>query len=350
MKKILDIKRVDQDIIFSPVTAFLFGILKRYNNKNIDYWIISNFINTYIDITLIDPDIPDDPLVYEEFFRQSIWYDCPFIEQNKIDVGVVKHYWSGNFVEFCKKLIDLDYYIYADINKSIIPNYNSTDNFVHNMLIYGYDAEKNTINIADYFRGRKFSFEECLEKELNDAFDGLDKIGDYKRFSNVNFIRYRDEHNYNFSISEIKSKLIDYRDSVDLIKKYHHSLFAYEYRDSGKVYCGIKYYDALCEALILERPFSIKPFQLLVMNKSIMCKRISILQNEYFLTDKILEERANELLRKTIILRNLVFKLNYKYGEERILNDTDKTMLMGKIRVLQEEDYRFVSDLVKELP
>ena len=351
MKKELDLLNIDNDYMFSPVTAYLFSILEKYKtiDTNINLWLASNFINLYIDINLIDPEFPDKPIIYEEFFRQNIWYSCPFIECNNLDVSIINKYWAGHFDELCKSIINLDYYIYATINKKLLPNYNSKDNFVHKLLIYGYNNEKKIMNIADYFQKRLFSFEECTMKELNDAFDGLFKISDYKRHANINFLKYKENKNYCFRVDEIKNKLIDYRDSVNMIDKFNYVLFAYEYRNTGNLYYGVSYYDALCEMLILERQLSTKSIQILVMHKRLMCDRLEILYKNQIILNKKLIKKATDLLHKTILLRNLVLKLNVKNGEERISSKDEKMKLTKRILELKEEDYIFVSSLIEEL-
>lgn len=346
MKKIKKLDIVYPSISYSPATAYLFGVLESYRetNENIDLWIISNFLNPCIDIDLIDPDQPEDPLVYEEFFRKDIWYGCPFISSSSITIDVANHIVEGDFCKFVVSSIEAGYYVYANINKRYIPNYKSNRNITHNMLIYGYDECNKEVNIADFFRNRVFSFEKCSYENLNSAFKGLQKIWDCEKFSRVELFKYNEYANYKFKLHEIKSKLEDYIEGTDLLKRHYYMLFAYEYRNQGKIYWGTKYYDALRKMLEENRRYSSKTIQVLVMHKYIIKCGISILIKKEIVDCENLLYDANELMKATEILRNRVIKLNILRGKELIENEEDKKVILEMISELEEMDINFTKN------
>lgn len=335
---------------FSPSTAYLFGVLNQHcENKMLQFWQISNFINPCIDINLIDPDIPDDPLVYVDFFRKSMWYGCPFIKSIDFELDYVRSKWEKNFVEFVIECIDLGYLVYADINKKYIPNYKSPHDFTHNLLVTGYDKVEKTVEVADYFFNRQFSIQKCSFSNLNRSFLELRRIEDHERFSKVNILKYKDNLNYKFCIDEIVTKLKDYMDSTDLTKKHYYVLFAFEYRNAGKLYYGLQYYDALKILIKEERVISTKPLQLLYAHKLIMRKRLELLFSEQYISDKSLLLDNENLVRKTLVLRNFILKISIRDDVEKIVSPKEKERILYLLDELQNLDFKFVEKMVNVL-
>ena len=75
-RKILHFEIPETNYVYSPPTAFLFNILNlaAKNDSKIWDWIVSNFINICSDINIYAPDIPNELLVFHDFFRQDLWY------------------------------------------------------------------------------------------------------------------------------------------------------------------------------------------------------------------------------------------------------------------------------------
>ena len=141
-KKRLKLYANDPNCFYSPPTAFLFNILSVYmeTDKNILPWIVSNFINICVDVNFYTPDI-SETLVFEDYFRQNLWYSCPFLSIMDLKADYIhKIYGDKDFVSLVKDAINLEYYVYADLNRRYIPNYQTEQDVQHNLLIYGYQS------------------------------------------------------------------------------------------------------------------------------------------------------------------------------------------------------------------
>lgn len=354
MEKILKEKmKLDfqySEYAFSPPTAYLFGALfNHFDKTQLTLWFISNFMNPCIDINLEDPDLPNTPLVYVEFFRQNMWYDCPFIEDIDFSLEYVRNKWEKNFSDLALEALEMGYFVYADINRKYIPHYKSQFDFTHNLLLLGFDKKTKEFDIADYFYKRKFSIEKCSFEELNQAFYQLKRIWDCDRFSKVNIFKYKENENYQFNVSEIVSKTKDYLYGTDLIQKHYYALFAFQYNNSGKLYYGIDYYKALKILIRDEREMSTKLIQILYVHKLIMKKRLEILQEKKILENQCIIADNDILMKKTLVLRNLILKITIRDDQERIHNMVDRERVLNLINELEDLDYRFHSKLLAML-
>lgn len=351
-RKQLQLIPPNSQFFHSPATADLFSVLNVHvkDNHKVMQWIISNFMDICIDIKLGMADW-GYARAYEEFFRQNIWYSCPFIEEINLKVDFITSVGINNFSELVYSAIKEDYYVYADLNTYYIPNYCSKRNWQHNILLYGYDLSKEVFQVADYFRNRKYTLEECSIKDINLAWDNmcnLDGNGS-ERFRTINIFRYKDCPNYNLNLLNLKNSLKDYINSENLLAKYGYAYFAYEYRDSGELYYGISYYDALLKIVENGQWFSPKLLHFLVVHKSIMKLRIEVLVKLKILGDSMLETKAENLLKQTIILRNLLLKISQKKNSEFINNLEDQIALKIRIKELKELDYNFTNMLLEQL-
>ncbi len=350
MKKILNLEIPDTDYFYAPPMAYMLSVLNTFgkSNEKVMLWIISNFIDICIDINLCSLDIPDGSLVYEEYFRQELWYGCPFISSMDLNADFVRKISEGNFTELVKMALELDYFVYADLNRKYIPNYNQDRDVQHNLLIYGYDEEEKIMNIADYFRNHRFTKEVCQFSNIDQAYKYMYRVFDYEKFSYVNLFRYRSDTNFEFSIDEVKRKLIDYIEGTNLMRKYHYQFFGFEYQNSKEIYYGITYYDALIEILHKDKICTPKTIQLLVSNKMIMKKRIELL-NENIIDKEKFKCESERLLKETVKLRNLILKLNLRNASNKILDLKEKNNVSERIKLLKEQDYILTRSLLENI-
>lgn len=335
----------DIDYSHSPLLNYLFGVLNLHKNENVANWVISNFINPCIDIMLPDHDFENYYVVYEEFFRQELWYSCPFISSSSLKKELLQEQYKKDFSSFVRYAVDRGYYVYVDINRHFIKNYNCKENFVHNILVYGYDPDKQVINIADYFKNNQFSREICSFKELNDAFKEMKLVKASEFFEEINLFKFKGENNYNFNIAEVYNKLLDFFNGTNLIDKYYFSYFAYEYRNTNNLYFGLNYYDALKIILKEGKELSPKTLQLLVVHKNIMNERLLKLKNIGIASDELINEN-NNILNDTIIIRNILVKEHIK-NNSYLIQDKEKCKELNKlISNLHYRDYLFTKELL----
>lgn len=74
-----------------------------------------------------------------------------YIKEYEVSKTLIDKKWD-DIMKAVIDIIDLDQYVYLDINTSYISNYKSfKQNQIHDLFIYGYNLEKKVIYVADFF-------------------------------------------------------------------------------------------------------------------------------------------------------------------------------------------------------
>ena len=129
------------------------------NDEGIHPWLMNCFIQIF--------GSKEDFLDYQDFG----FMECPIKHTQHIGLDLVKKGWT-HMTEFIRYIIQMDYYVYAEMNVSKIKLYNNFKlPFAHDVLIYGYDDEKKEYSIADFFDGKSYSFNRFKPYTINEIQD-----------------------------------------------------------------------------------------------------------------------------------------------------------------------------------
>ena len=276
---------------------------------------------------LLFNDLQD--IIYFDLARETMPFlnACPMLDIH----GLSSSFINGNFKSFSHFIINAindDYYIYLYISTSCISHYHSRGG-EHDVMIFGYDANKKQINIADFFMG-KYSFKVCSFEEMENAYNTarsntrgivlIKKKNVYQSEINVPVLKdlLRD-----YLIGERTVKLIDW----DLHMITHNSDYGY----------GINIYDAFMERIcIYGTSFGFVPRSSHVIydHKTIMHKLVSVLEhNGYLRNSEYVIEKIREAKQQALILRNLILKLNVS-GDNRITPVIDR---IKNLRMIEKD-------------
>ena len=87
---------------------------------------------------------------YEDF-----WFlDCPAIQYERLDRKIINNK-CGDYLSFIKDVINEEYYVYLCVKPSCIRKY-SLSNAPYDMMIYGYDDNKQIVYAADFLNRKIF--------------------------------------------------------------------------------------------------------------------------------------------------------------------------------------------------
>lgn len=333
-EKVLDLKYPFMTHL--PGNTFILSIL--LNNPETYGWIFDNFVNIYIDKNS-----------NEDFFRHNIWFDCPFIITSAITLELVRSIYE-QFSDFIINAIDLGYYVYPYfINVKYISHYKVNIDDGHNPLIYGYDKLNNCVNIADFFTG-KYSFQKSSFEEINNAFFHYPDAPGASDLFDILLIKLRNDINYEFNVDELKNKLCDYINSVNLYQKFNTGITANIYINYEGFSFGISYYDALKE-LISKDKGSLRAVHLIFAHKELMLKRLE------YLNEKSLLKNYQELYDECQKLCNLCSNIRSLYIKEQIISKRKDTLkeseikqrIISKLNIAKEMDLCFTKKLVNSI-
>lgn len=122
-----------------------------------------DLINNFIEITYIR----NSPIGWVEF-----WGFNDFRNFSSLDMSVIPRDYinQNNLFDIIEDLINCGYYLMLNVNTQFIPCYNRKMPLYHELCIWGFDSERKTVNIQDYFDTLYWSNNTCTYQEITDAF------------------------------------------------------------------------------------------------------------------------------------------------------------------------------------
>lgn len=238
----------------------------------------------------------------------EIWYtdscfDHQFLATNMLSEKDVK-------ALFLSKLKE-DFYITFSINEKTIPysaHYNKND-FYHDMVVYGYDGESDSFLTAAYdatgqFQPHQLDAHSLIENALN--IFAVNQV----QPSMIRFYRPRDLRNEDIglNISHIKDRMKEYLEGDYIYAQY----FPGHY--------GMRAYDRVIERLRQKEWINIAGFHALWEHKKMMCKRLQLLADEGVDIAPELLLAAQDIMEKSLVLKNLYLKYQVCENDKGIEN------------------------------
>jgi hypothetical protein len=328
-----------------PSFASILSILACY--KKTEAWIYNNFINLWGISELENGG--GIPIRFSSWDTRKI---CPFLQYSNIEREVIKACYK-NYVNFIISYISLGHYLFLSYDEFYIShsrNYKKK-HFIHQLLIYGFNLNKETFNVADFFRHRKFSFEEVCFSDVEKAIENVAKLLAPSHDIFVDVLKYIDcEYAFDNEL-EIKN-LCDYLNSTNTYLSYEEkALHPFEKRDFylKKMVLGISNYGLVKDylsKLILNKDLihDIRPFHVLWDHKVLMILRIKyLIENGLIPNSTILCERFKTICDLCLINRNFFIKYTIT-GDKDILKK-----LIDKIDTIECDEKWLINELINEL-
>ena len=136
----------------------------------------------------------------------------PFFDRQMVEMNFLKRNFS--LIDFVIAMIDMDYYCFLILNEFYLPCKDSyqRQSFEHGVMVYGYDAEKQTIFISGYNKSHYFGFDTISFSEFEEAF---------LHTKNENIICFRrNSFEYDFDVDLMKKLINDFCDSTNTSLNY----------------------------------------------------------------------------------------------------------------------------------
>lgn len=311
-------------------------------NENTEPWIFSSYIQIYADKDLINTSWADFYFPFPFQLRPA--EVCPWIFTQKMGRDFFQDNWI-NFKEAICYFIDKNTYLHVMLDQYYIPNTPSFRkmHYLHDLLIFGYDKEKETFSVAEFDDNYKYSKFEVSFKNINDAFIN------YKECKNLdylygNILLYKLQPSCNY--------VFDFENVINSVKAYLNGetmefwkLYSDKYSDHNKNMriFGIKYYALLSDYVkncaIEGKNVTQQLFYLLFDHKQLMTLRFKYLSEigyNYDIIDDLLEIEKNSQ-----IALNLVLKYNLT-GNNEIINN-----IVECIDKIESNEYQVLSNFLQ---
>lgn len=231
---------------------------------------------------------------------------CPFITRNVLTRRYVNNSFD-TFSDFIIHHINCGYYVYAFLDRYY--NEKSEDfmvrHFPHQLLIFGYDTEKEIFLGADFFNAI-YKTEEISFNGIEEGYQNYDKtqgtnIGEYP-----DIITYTYKPcNWDFDFKILISSLEDYLNSIDSTKVFYY-WFPQDVQKHFRY--GLDYY-CILRSLIKDKILDVRAFHILYEHKKMMRLRFGYLK-ETFQLDFPEAAAYKEMEYMSQVIRNLIIKHN----------------------------------------
>lgn len=286
-----------------PVFANTNAILVNYE----DYY--PWFIHSHIQLVAWET-----PEIYIQFYTPVFREYYRLFKMHHYEKRVLSK-WCDNIEQFIIDAINEGHYVYLSIDQYYISSYESFGkrHGAHDMLIYGYDQQRQVFYIADFFR-TIYSFEEANFESVNKAF--LSPYSEGEWFKGVQLLKLKDHKrefklDLEYLIKQLKEYLYEIKSSVD------YKLIEEPGKDSDS--WGIGVYSFLINHVRGSKEFVfslVRSVHLLYDHKEVILRGLEYLNNLNYITDYELHSEAyRDIKKQCLILRNLCLK--YMFSESK---------------------------------
>lgn len=326
-------------------TAATFAVLENYENAF--PWLYNNFVQIFCET--YDKWVSIHYIPHVDVFSNNPLLRSALIER-KIFSSL-----QTNIIDFIKKCIELDYYVYCKVDERYICK---KERFLHELIIYGFDDETAQFKIADFTfaSSQKYVFSvtsytsvqqayEAVTIEDDDMQDGIGGNGGILIFS-VNC-----EYDYSFNLELLIISLKDYLGRMDGGSNYRtynlkkESSFS---RGLRMVHYGIDVYDEVINYYKKVKNgidiFYIQPLHVLYDHKVLMIKRLQFLKKEMGVE---ISESVVENYEKIFQIAKMARNVGIKYWvckNASLLDRLEKLLIQMK-----SLDKKTTESLLKEL-
>ena len=319
---------------------------EKYNNYAINHYIQLIFHGSarYTDVNIM---LFAD--TYEAICPPII--KCPLFHSMLLTKELIKKHWR-NLTDFIEEQVDDGFYCIQPLNTKHIKcsgNYGGFD-FHHPMLIFGYDRDKKTIDIADYFNDKSFSHYKVGYDEVNAAYnDWLMPFGEEPAtcsFDHTVFV-----HKFSRTIcfklfEQIEYIAIDYEGIAQELSDYLSSTASRieNYPFMHTFFYGISCYDKLIECVARDVLDYRMPF-LYVDHKTLMKLRLEIFYENGHIAGSMYDKLMimnQDMIDQSMQIRNLFLK-------SKVVGKTSDRII-PLLADLKEKDKLFSAALLECLP
>ena len=327
-----------------PMDANIQAIVMAH--PEISSWIYSQFVQLWG----CSPE-QEDFFVYN--LNPEYWYGCPYIQTQEVHKEILLRRQKVSIIDYIIQNINCDSYIVMPVDTYYINAYNRKSHYPHEMMVYGYDMEKEEVFIADFFSNH-YSFSCCSFRELISAVYASGDFFDWHNIIRLATIDYEKKspkhiigHVNGFDFTVVTQLLQDYIDGVNSQLKYripHVTGDWFMFKVGGvNVYNILNQYAIDCFEN-KKHIFDFRPFYVIKSHKDMMMQR-------FLYTKSLLHDDMNNIITdyKTVMdLANIAFQKSIKLSLNVNASNGTLIELCTKLRKTECAIYqRYIDVLIK---
>lgn len=291
-----------------PKHAHITSILAKHENFN--EWLFTNHVQLFCARYTGETEYDSYLDTYEPLHR--VYY--PLLEMQSMNKDLYNAN-KINTVDFLVNCIDLGYYVYVSVDTSFIPIYSNIPHSIHDLLVFGYDTDRNEFHVADFFDNH-YKHEVIGFDSLKPAIESKG-VGD-NDFKGIQMLKINSNPinpHYNFNITLLKMNLHDYLFEKDTSEKY--SEFEGPYGDEDNRRWGLGVYSSLLDILNKDKVPKVtrRSIHALYEHKKLMKMRVKyLMENNYIKKDPDLLRSFEKVEQDALVIRNVFLKSKFAQG------------------------------------
>lgn len=274
--------------------AFALGILQTYDNDKVMDFIKTNYIQ------LVWYEHNDKYSGHElnfniNFFKYWDNFEREYISNNLLAKNNV------NIIKYMENAIIENKYLYLCLDEFYIPDrwaYNNT-HFYHDVLVYGFDSERNLFYLCGYDENMKFNFSECSYTNMIEASP-----------EHIELLSINKDYNYKINYDIMKYNIdgfINCNDFQEFNSKFHNDERIYGF---AAIYKMIEY---LSQIITTSSRCNLIPFTIYLEHLMVIESIIYSLEMiEYY-------SKINSVIDAMKVTINLLIKYNVCFKTDIIL-------------------------------
>lgn len=229
-----------------------------------------------------------------------------------------------DIIDLIKYFITNSMYLKIYVKREYIRKHNMTS--THQMFVYGFDDEKQTVNVADYFSGTKYEYTECSYEEIRIAFKNAEDylmLDDGICYENENYslvvaFKYNDHFEYVFSLEKLVHDIDFYIKERDFTLNYRPKIHntkdeSYSYVTGNEIYTILEKYILTridkSEWIDKRQILFLKDHKLALKDKILYLERKGLVETT-------LHEEIDFLINSSSLLSNWIMKYNMTRGKK----------------------------------
>lgn len=299
------------------------------------------FYSNYIQLVSFD-NAGSNTLDYNFYEFQRLNAKSPFLGDMYIHKSMLSRY--ADLLQFTMDALDDGQYIITFVNEFYVPNrrFYKKNDFIHDILIYGYDSERQVLHTAGFNENFSYGRSEIGFKDFLPAFtrfaDSKDRM--IKWADGMHLYQLKPDNRFSFDPALVAELLEDYLDSRNTSNRFR------MYQSPVNHTFGLATYDHAVRYLetLDGEPVDMRIFHIMYEHKKVMAARFRYMAEEkgFALGVKAAKEYS-ALEEMALTNRNLSLKMLLK-NDRKLLGG-----LKGNLRELQEEERKVLARLVPEL-
>ncbi|SFE23054.1 hypothetical protein SAMN04487969_101788 [Paenibacillus algorifonticola] len=264
--------------------------------------------------------------------------NCPGLSFYQLPQDMVVAKWGKSLKEVIIESIDLGYYLYIFVDRhhiSLADSYQNGHN-IHDLLIYGYDSDKEMALVADNFEER-FIKAECPFSELEEGYWCLPDKYDF--WTEIRFLKRHTAVECSINMEQIAAGMENYLYSKPTFDMVEEQQFDFGFQALQRLLPDLQEINSSSSA-----QFDLRAFHLLYEHKILMEKRLAyLMEYGYMQHDQHLLDTSAVLKHHYLSLRNLVIKYRFKEDEKLLLS------IFDKLRENMEQEQLFILSCLEKM-